>query len=75
MELIKPFIASSVILVILALAFAIVSLARAKFMGPAAPHSCADGCESCKSHCDNYHVDELKEEIQASIKLDVKNAE
>lgn len=70
--LLKTFIASAVVVIVLALIFAIVSLARAKFMTPEggkAPHSCTDGCESCTSHCSNYHVDELKEEIQASVKL------
>lgn len=70
--LIQTFVASAAIVIVLALVFAVVSLARAKFMTPEggkAPHSCADGCATCMSHCDNYHVDELKEEIQSSIKL------
>lgn len=51
----------------LAGAFALISLARAKYMGASAPHSCADGCASCKNHCENYNVEELKEEIRSSM--------
>lgn len=70
--LLKTFFASAIVVIVLALVFAVVSLARAKFMTPeggTAPHTCADGCATCMSHCDNYHVDELKEEIKANVNL------
>lgn len=67
----KSIIASAIILFAFAGIFAVVSLVRTKVMGPSAPHSCTDGCSSCKSRCENYDPEELKREIQES--LDLKN--
>lgn len=69
----KSIIASAIIMFAFAGIFAIVSLARAKIMGPSAPHSCTDGCSSCKSHCENYDPEELKREIQDSLKSNEQN--
>ena len=65
----KSIIASAIIMFAMAGIFALVSLARAKFMGPSAPHSCTDGCASCNNHCENYNVEDLKAEIQENIEL------
>ena len=65
--MLKSIIASALVMFALAGAFALISLARAKFMGASAPHSCADGCASCNNHCENYNVEELKEEIRSSM--------
>ena len=65
--MLKSIIASVIIMFVLAGGYAIVSLIRAKYMGPSAPHSCTDGCSSCTTHCADYDPDKLKAEIKASM--------